>query len=128
MTDTNAATSASANAPSPGLEAQLDQLLATVEGGGLATIDPAAALGTIDRFRGALAGAPDPALAGIASELESLRSLLAGGHAGPELAEALTTLAGKVTALADAGGPAADRLARLGRALAHGAGQVGRAD
>ena len=128
MTDISAATSADSAASGPSLEAQLDHLLGAVEGGGLASVDPAAALGTIDRFRGALAGAADPALAGIATELESLRSLLAGGHAGPELAEALTTLGGKVTALAGAGGPAADRLARLGRALAQGAGQVGRAD
>lgn len=115
------------NPPAPGLEAELDQLLATLRAG-IAHLDLQVAAGIVDRFRAALAGAADPALAGIATELESFRTLLTGNHAGSEIAEALTTLAGKVTALGDQGGPAAAKLTQLGSLLAWGAGQVTRAD
>jgi hypothetical protein len=115
------------NPPAPGLEAELDQLLATLRGG-ISNLDPQIAVGIVDRFRTALAGAADPALAGIASELESFRTLLNGNHAGSEIAEALTTLAGKVTALGNQGGPAAAKLTQLGGLLSWGAGQVARAD
>ena len=126
MTDATS-TATGSGATNPGLEAQLDQLLSMLRGG-LATLDPQAALGIVDRFRTALAGAPDPAVASIATELESFRSALASSHQGSEIAESLTTLAGKVTALADAGGPAAGKLRELGQQLAQGAGQIARAD
>jgi hypothetical protein len=113
--------------PPPGLEAELDQLLATLRGG-LGNLDQQVALGIVDRFRTALAGAGDQDLAGIATELESFRSVLAGNHPGSEIAEALTTLAAKVTALGDRGGPAAAKLTQLGSLLSWGAGQVTRAD
>ena len=124
------ATSTSTNpgAAGAGLETQLDQLLAALKGGGLASLDPAAAVGIVDRFRSSLADAPDPAVASIATELESFRSALTGSHQGSEIAESLTTLAGKITALADQGGPAAGKLRELGQQLSQGAGQIARAD
>ena len=126
MTDVTS-TSTGAGAANPGLDAQLDQLVTTLRGG-LGSLDPAAAVGIVDRFRTALAGSPDPAVASIATELEAVRSVLTGDHPGSQIAETLTTLAGKVTALADQGGPAADRLRELGQQLSQGAGQIARAD
>ena len=117
-------TRATAGDSGAGLDAQLDQILSAARGGGITSLDPAAAVGIVDRVRGSLAGADDPALVGIATELESFRTVLASGNTGPELREALTTLAGKVTALADQGGPASDRLRELGRALAQGGGRA----
>jgi hypothetical protein len=118
----------SSESASPDLAVSLDQLLASAEGGGVTSLDPAAAVGIIDRFRSALAGSSDSALAGIASELESFRTTLTSGAPGGEVAEALTTLAGKVTSLGVQGGPAGEKLKQLGRALAEGAGRVARAD
>jgi hypothetical protein len=116
---------ASTAAPAGDGMAELDATIAAAEGG-LTTLAPSAAVSNIEGWQTRLRAANNPALTGIADDLEQLKGELQKGTVdGQAIGRLLTEVGEKTTSAAAAAQPGAgEKVSRLGTLLTQAGRQL----